>query len=230
MSASKDRYIRHSHACNFVIISENQQYVQFSTIFFFKYISCIAYFFTGIPVISTEVINQTVNIGDTAVVTCLATGKPIPIISWYFNDAPVENKNTTKYLISEMILNPVTKSSTLKLMSLTLSDMGIYTCNAVNQASSDSSSGVVTVNRKCCFLGNKLVIGCLMHIRNTASCLSLDKISVEVVLLTVHCSLKFSILMILSITIVTCVLREKQNYIKIEDVKSNLVISPQAHI
>ena len=93
-------------------------------------------------------INQTVNEGDTALITCIATGKLIPIISWYFNGAPVKKANTTKYMISEMLLNTFTKNSILTVMNLTLSDMGIYTCNATNQVSSDSSSGVLTVNRK----------------------------------------------------------------------------------
>ena len=93
-------------------------------------------------------INQTVNEGDTAIITCLATGKLIPTINWYFNGAPMEKSNSTKYKISEILLNPITKNSTLAIMNLTLSDMGIYTCDATNQVSSDSSSGVLTVNRK----------------------------------------------------------------------------------
>ena len=139
-----DRLIgRHPHTCSFVkIILGNQ--------FFSNILYIVFYFASDIPVISPEVINQMVNEGDTALVTCLASGKPIPNISWYFNDAPVEKANTMKYMISEMFLNPITKNSTLAIMNLTLSDMGTYTCSAVNQVSSDSSPGVLTVNRKCC--------------------------------------------------------------------------------
>lgn len=103
----------------------------------------------GVPVISPEVINQTANEEDTASITCIATGESIPNISWYFNGAPVDKANTMKYLISEILLNPITKNSTIVIMSLTLSDMGTYMCIAANQLSSDSSSGILTVNRKC---------------------------------------------------------------------------------
>ena len=110
-----------------------------------------AFLFKGVSVISHEVINQTVKEEGSVLITCEGSGKPIPSISWYFNGAPVEEVNTIKYKISETLLNPITKISTLAVMSLTLSDMGTYTCNAVNQVSSDSGSGVVTVNSKCQF-------------------------------------------------------------------------------
>jgi len=97
------------------------------------------------------VINQTIDEGDTALVTCLTTGKLIPTVSWFFNGVPVEKASTTKYMISEMLLNPIIKNSTLTIMNLTVSDAGIYTCYAANQLSSDSSSGVLTVNCKYCF-------------------------------------------------------------------------------
>ena len=93
-------------------------------------------------------INQTVNEEETALIACVAASQLIPNIIWYFNGAPVDKAGTAKYMISEILLNPITKSSTLAIMNLTLSDMGTYTCNAVNQVSSDSSSGVLTVNRK----------------------------------------------------------------------------------
>ena len=98
------------------------------------------------PTISPQVMDQTQNEGDTASFTCQATGEPVPTISWYFSDAPVDATNTMKYTISMMSVNTTTISSTLTIMSVESSDVGTYTCNATNVVSSDTSSGVLTVN------------------------------------------------------------------------------------
>ena len=98
--------------------------------------------------INPEVVNQTINEEDTALFTCQATGTPIPNISWYFNGVPVDEANTMKYMISEMLLNTIAKSSTLTVLKVQTSDTGTYTCKAFNFASTDISSGVLTVNGK----------------------------------------------------------------------------------
>ena len=96
------------------------------------------------PTISLEVMDQTENEGDTASFTCQATGEPVPTISWYFNGALLANG--VKHTISETSVNTTTISSTLTIMSVESSDVGTYTCNATNVVSSDTSSGVLTVN------------------------------------------------------------------------------------
>ena len=79
--------------------------------------------------------------------TCQATGGPVPTISWYFNGAPVNNEtDVDKYDITDMEVDTTTISSTLTIMSVESSDVGTYTCNATNVVSSDTSSGVLTVN------------------------------------------------------------------------------------
>ena len=90
--------------------------------------------------------NQIVNEGDTASFTCQATGEPVPTISWYFNGIPVDEANRMKYIISIMSLNTTTNSSTLTIMNVQSSDVGTYTCNATNAVSTNTSSGVLTVN------------------------------------------------------------------------------------
>ena len=105
-----------------------------------------------IPEINPEVMDQTQNEGDTASFTCQATGGPVPTISWYFNGAPVDEANTMKYTISMMSLNTTTISSTLTIMNVQSSDVGTYTCNATNVVSSDTGSGVLTVNGELLFL------------------------------------------------------------------------------
>ena len=97
--------------------------------------------------ISPEVLDQIEDEGTTATFTCQATGEPVPTIGWYFNDAPVNNDtNVDKYDISETSVNTTTINSTLTIMSVESFDVGTYTCNATNVVSSDTSSGVLTVN------------------------------------------------------------------------------------
>ena len=81
--------------------------------------------------------------------TCQATGEPVPTISWYFNGIPISNDtDVDKYDISETSVNTTTINSTLTIMSMESSDVGTYICNATNVVSSDTSSGVLTVNGK----------------------------------------------------------------------------------
>ena len=91
--------------------------------------------------------DQTEDEEGTASFTCQATGGPVPTISWYFNGAPVNNEtDVDKYDITDMEVDTTTISSTLTIMSVESSDVGTYTCNATNVVSSDTSSGVLTVN------------------------------------------------------------------------------------
>ena len=90
--------------------------------------------------------NQIINEGDNISFTCQATGAPVPNISWYFNDNPVDNITTMKYTTSLSIINTITINNTLTIMNVQSSDMGTYTCNATNVVSTDTSSGVLTVN------------------------------------------------------------------------------------
>ena len=84
--------------------------------------------------------------GGTASFTCEATGGPVPTISWYFNGAPVDEAYMMKYTISETSVNTTTISSTLTIMSVESSDVSTYMCHATNVVSSDTNSGVLTVN------------------------------------------------------------------------------------
>ena len=108
--------------------------------------------FIVIPDISPEVMNEAQNEGDTASFICQATGEPVPTINWYYNNTLLVNG--AKYMITEMSLNTTTISNTLTIMSVQSSDVGTYTCNATNVVSSDTSSGIMTVNGEC---ANKLL-------------------------------------------------------------------------
>ena len=89
-------------------------------------------------------LDQIQNEGGTASFTCQATGEPAPTIDWYFNNSLLANG--TKHTISETSVNTTTVSSMLTIMSVESSDVGTYTCNATNVVSSDTSSGVLTIN------------------------------------------------------------------------------------
>ena len=103
--------------------------------------------------ISPEVIDQTQNEGGTASFTCQATGRPVPTISWYLNGTPVNNDtDVDKYDILETSVNTTTISCILTIMDVESSDVGTYICNATNVVSSDTSSGVLTVNGEPIYL------------------------------------------------------------------------------
>ena len=107
----------------------------FTLIYLFCYV-------TVPPTISPGVMDQTQNESNTATFTCQATSEPVPTISWYFNDVPVDVTNTVKY----EVVSPSPGRSILRINNVQSSDVGTYTCNATNVVSSDTSSGVLTVN------------------------------------------------------------------------------------
>ena len=87
--------------------------------------------------------DETQNEGGNVSLTCQATGRPVPTISWYFNNTLLVDG--MKHKISETT-SSTTISSTLTIMSVESSDVGTYTCNATNVVSTDTSYGVLTVN------------------------------------------------------------------------------------
>ena len=88
--------------------------------------------------------DQTQNESGTVSFTCQSDGEPLPIISWYFNDAPLDVSNTVKYMITPTVEMTFVRSILL-IRNVQSSDVGTYTCNATNVVSSDTSSGVLTV-------------------------------------------------------------------------------------
>ena len=93
-----------------------------------------------------ELMDETQNERGIAFFTCQADGEPLPTISWYFNGILLDESNTAKYMITERPIRTTTNSVILNVMSVQSCDVGTYTCNATNVVSSDTSSGVLTVN------------------------------------------------------------------------------------
>jgi len=112
--------------------------------------------FIGSPIVNLEVVDQVQSEGNTASFTCQATGEPIPVIRWYYKGTIVDSTNTAKYQITSSSVNATTTGNTLVIKNVRSSDVGIYTCNAVNAiSSSDISSGVLTVNGELFLLVHK---------------------------------------------------------------------------
>ena len=76
---------------------------------------------------------------------CRAVGEPAPNIIWYFNGAVIDLSDTSKYGTSVFPLDQ-NILSILFLISAESSDVGTYTCQAVNIVGTDESSSVLTVN------------------------------------------------------------------------------------
>ena len=85
--------------------------------------------------------NETSNIDF----VCRAIGEPTPSIIWYFNGALIDLSDTSKYGTSVFSLEQ-NILSILFLINAQSSDVGTYTCEAVNIVGTSKSSSVLTVN------------------------------------------------------------------------------------
>ena len=90
---------------------------------------------------------------------CQAIGVPLPYIRWYFNGIMINLSNSSKYNISSMVLNDSIIESTFTIIKTESSDVGTYTCEAVNSIGNDRSSGVLSVNGEHVHSHN-----CIIHI------------------------------------------------------------------
>ena len=93
-------------------------------------------------------LDQTENEGNNVSFTCQITSEPVSIIGWYYNGALLnETSMDNKYSIKQLSsFNSTTYFNMLTVIRVESSDVGTYTCNATNIISSDTSSGVLTVN------------------------------------------------------------------------------------
>ena len=92
--------------------------------------------------------DQTENKNGIVSYTCQADGEPLPTISWYFNGDPLGSADTSKYMFIDRLLAS-SVMSVLNIRNLEASDAGTYTCDATNVISTDTSSGILTVNGEC---------------------------------------------------------------------------------
>ena len=98
-------------------------------------------------IIGYEVKDQIINESNSAFFTCQAIGTSNIAITWYYNGNLLNEENTMKYIIlSWRQLNATVITSQLKILKAKSSDVGTYVCNATDVASTDISSGILTVN------------------------------------------------------------------------------------
>ena len=101
----------------------------------------LEYFFIVLPEILLNITELTNEERDLANFTCQAIGEPAPNISWYFNGTMINESDTSKYRIEPRPINTTTTEKTLTVYNVTSSDVGTYTCNAINTIGSDFSHG-----------------------------------------------------------------------------------------
>ena len=74
-------------------------------------------------------------------------GEPVPDISWYFNGVMINvSGNSSKYMIMSRLLSITTTENTLTVYNVTSSDVGTYSCNAINKLGNNSTDGLLQVN------------------------------------------------------------------------------------
>ena len=87
------------------------------------------------------------DISETVFFTCSASGIPLPDISWYKGDMPLDSLTDN---ITESRNGTVSISSVLVLSDLILSDAGVYSCNASHPDSgTDIREFSLTLQSKC---------------------------------------------------------------------------------
>ena len=98
---------------------------------------------TVAPVIETGPQTQNVNAGQSFVLTCSATGYPVPSIEWTLNGTVnIINSPVTIITIVEGLR---TNTSVLTVSNAMTNDTGIYQCIATNVVNNDTQDANVTV-------------------------------------------------------------------------------------
>ena len=106
-------------------------------------------FFTVAPDITTRPENVTVIQPATASFTCTATGRPRPVITWFFEDS--EGNRTEVVAMSSVFTVPVPFDERVVQNALILDatapmDAGLYVCVADNIVTSSEASAILTVH------------------------------------------------------------------------------------
>ena len=91
---------------------------------------------------------QNVTVGDALILTCSATGSPVPTIEW--------RQNGTSYNIRDPSVTSITttdgiqsRSSILNVTNATASDTGLYQCVATNVVNTVTQNATVIVQGMC---------------------------------------------------------------------------------
>jgi hypothetical protein len=87
--------------------------------------------------------NVTNHTAGLAVMTCVATGIPQPVITWFKDGSPiVADTKRNVDIVSSITQNEINVTSTLTIRDLVLSDTGYYSCSSSNLQADESLSFV----------------------------------------------------------------------------------------
>ncbi|KAI1722964.1 immunoglobulin i-set domain-containing protein [Ditylenchus destructor] len=82
----------------------------------------------------TVELNPHLPLGRTLTLFCDAKGEPTPILSWYINDTLVEDSASNNYRLNVVFGE---NRKFIQVPNVTLSDKGVYRCEATNSAGTD---------------------------------------------------------------------------------------------
>ena len=104
------------------------------------------------PVIISGIVNTTAIKSENITLSCQTTYSINTIVTWKVNGNDVDIFNVSKYRIMKRVISETIVESNLMIISVTLSDVGIYACVAENKAGNDTSNGVLRINGKYPFM------------------------------------------------------------------------------
>ena len=115
-------YIIHSCICAFIYLSIHQ-FILYTSIFVSFYFLLIVAVDRSAPIIIYPPEATYVPLYSKVNLSCVATGYPQPVITWYKDDERIDNAITPFYIIE----------------ALTLDTRGLYSCSASNEEGMDES-------------------------------------------------------------------------------------------
>ena len=119
------------------------------------------------PVIIIGIVNTTAIESENVTLRCQTTYSINTTVTWKVNGNDVDISNVSKYRIMKRVISENIVESNLTIVSVTLSDVGMYACVAENEAGNDTSNGVLRVNGKycdiCVFISICLIISYLLE-------------------------------------------------------------------
>jgi len=98
------------------------------------------------PIIFIGIINTTAIKEENVTFRCQTTYSINTTVTWKFNDSDVDISNVSKYEVINTVISGTIFESNLMIINVTLLDVGMYTCVAVNEAGNDISDGFLSVN------------------------------------------------------------------------------------
>lgn len=120
------------------------------------------------PIIKESFVTQTVKLGEFVSLKCIATGNPLPQITWTLDDEPIVESNN-QVAINDFVTSSNEVVSYVNVSKIKIEEGGLYACHANNNVEKVSKFGRVNVIHRpivkqmkdlTAIEGNRLVIFC----------------------------------------------------------------------